>query len=225
MAENEPITPEKQLLKLIENPNAQGVQAQKARREGGKWFSMGALKGRLGFLKTLSGERWTSLRKLFRTPPGIRQLNMALKFSILFLSLYLGYNMAAMGIQWRRASNLILQPGKGAPLETGQPVILKNLSYYTDKVASRDIFKLGATAKHEEESEGAGGAPKEDATKNFSLVGIAWSSNPEAMIENIQLKRTHFVKRGQSFDEDIKVVAIFKDRVVLSWQGKEFELK
>lgn len=224
MAENEPLTPEKQLLNLIENPNAQSVQTQKVKREGKQWFSMGAFKGRLGFLKTVSAERWNLFQQLFRTPPGIQQLNVVLKFSILFTALYLGYNMIAMGIQWRRASNLILQPGKGVPLETEQPMTLKSISYYTDKAATRDLFALGPRAKSEE-SEAAEEAPAEDITKNFSLVGIAWSNDPEAMIENIQLKRTHFLKRGQSFDQDVKVVAIFKDRVVLSWQGKEFELK
>jgi len=225
MAENESITPEKQLLKLIESPSTAGFQAQRVKREGKKWFSLGALKGRLGFLKSASAARWNSLGQLVRTPPGLRQVNLALKFCILFLILYLGYSIVAMAIQLNKASHLILQPDKNIPFETEEPVTLKNLSYYTDKVGARDIFKLGPTAKAPEESRSSAPPPEEDTGKNLSLVGIAWSNDPEAMIENTQLKRTHFLKRGQFFDQNVKVVAIFKDRVVLSREGKEFELK
>jgi hypothetical protein len=225
MAENESLTPEKQLLKLIQNPSTTTLQTHKVKREGKKWFSLGALRGRLGFLKSISAARWSSLGQRVRTPPGLRQVNMALKFCILFLVLYLSYGVVAMAIQLRKASQLILQPDKSIPFEMGEPVTLKNLSYYTDKVGARDIFKLGPTAKAPDTPESTVVPPEEDLSKNFSLVGIAWSNDPEAMIENTQLKRTHFVKRGQFFDQSIKVVAIFKDRVVLGQNEKEFELK
>ena len=225
MAENEPVTPEKQLLKLIENPSTAAFQAQQVKREGKKWLSWGALKGRVGFLKSISATRWNSFGKLIQTPPGLLQINMALKLCILLLVLYLGYSIVAMTFQLRKASHLILQPDKSIPFETEEPVTLKNLSYYTDKVGARDIFKLGPTAGTSEKSQSEAPPEEEDPSKNFSLVGIAWSNDPEAMIENTQLKRTHFVKRGQFFDQSVKVVAIFKDRVVLSQNDKEFELR
>jgi type II secretory pathway component PulC len=57
------------------------------------------------------------------------------------------------------------------------------------------------------------------------LVGIAWSNDPEAMIEDGKNKRTFFVKRGQTLDDEVKVVTIFKDKVILTFKGKEFELR
>jgi type II secretory pathway component PulC len=56
-------------------------------------------------------------------------------------------------------------------------------------------------------------------------VGIAWSNDPDAMIEDTKTHRTFFLKKGQTIDEEIKVQAIFKDRVVLSYKGEEIELR
>lgn len=227
MAENESITPEKQLLKLIENPNRPGLQrAENAKRQGIKWFSLGALKGRFGFLKSISAKRWDFLGQWFKGQPAIRHVNMALRFCILFLGLYLGYNVVAMAIQLRKASNLIVQVDTGnLSLPAQPPPPLKDLSFYMDKVLARDIFKLGAVRRQESQASGEPVSGEEDARKNYSLVGIAWSDDPVVMIENTKLKRTHFARKGQTLDEQIKIVAIFKDHVVLNYQGEEFELK
>ena len=58
-----------------------------------------------------------------------------------------------------------------------------------------------------------------DATESLKLVGISWSDNPDAIIEDTKDTKTFFVKIGQKIG-DVKVQAIFKDKVVLSYQGK-----
>ena len=63
-----------------------------------------------------------------------------------------------------------------------------------------------------------------DATETLKLVGISWSNDPDAIIEDTKDTKTFFVKTGQKIGE-VKVQAIFKDKVVLSYQGEETELK
>jgi hypothetical protein len=45
------------------------------------------------------------------------------------------------------------------------------------------------------------------------------------MIEDTKTQRTLFLKKGQRIDNEIKVEAIFKDKVILSYKGEEIELK
>jgi type II secretory pathway component PulC len=64
-----------------------------------------------------------------------------------------------------------------------------------------------------------------EATQNLKLVGISWSNDPDVMIEDTQNHRTLFLKKGRLINNEIKVEAIFKDKVVLSYQGEEIELR
>ena len=64
-----------------------------------------------------------------------------------------------------------------------------------------------------------------EAVKSLALVGISWSKDPDAIIEDKAHQRTFFVKRGQMVGDNIKVEAVFKDHVVLSLDGQEFELR
>ena len=105
----------------------------------------------------------------------------------------------------------------------------KAVSYYLEKMGERDIFQMGAVRK----VTGADGVQTEmkvtsdrilDVTENLKLVGISWSNDPDAIIEDTKDTKTFFVKTGQKIGE-VKVQAIFKDKVVLSYQGEETELK
>lgn len=230
MAEGEePLTPEKQLLKLIENPKKESVQAASVQRGARQWFSLGALRGRLAFLQSISFPNFLHLdRRNFRSF-GVKELNLALKVAIFFLVLYFGYSLVAMALQLKRASNFIFKPELSLLPPDESATAVKSLPYYLEKVSARNIFtpatppaaeEVHVTQEFVSVSEGG-----EDPTKNLSLVGIAWSENPEAMIEDKALTRTHFLTRGQSIDNKTKVIAIFKDRVILQYKNREIELK
>ena len=60
--------------------------------------------------------------------------------------------------------------------------------------------------------------------KRYKLVGISWSDDPDAMIEDTKVKKTFFVKIGNIMDK-VKVQAILKDKVVLEYRGEKIELK
>lgn len=226
MADNKPLTPEKQLLNIIEDPKQQMLRVEATKRQGISWFSFGALRGRLSFFKSFSFKKWSSFRQLSSTSVGIRQINLLLKFMIVFLAVYLGYTVFVMAVELKNASNLIFEYDKSlvpAP-EVVSP--LKSLAYYSEKVASRDLFNPATTSEAKEpEEKTIDVQPQENQIKKYSLVGIAWSDNPEAMIEDKEGKKTHFVRRGQMIDDDIKVIAIFKDAVILTKGDKEYELR
>ena len=44
------------------------------------------------------------------------------------------------------------------------------------------------------------------------------------MIENTAEEKTYFIKRGHNVD-GVRIEAIYKDRVVISFEGKEAELR
>jgi hypothetical protein len=105
---------------------------------------------------------------------------------------------------------------------------LKEMSFYLQKVTSRNIFREGRREAKAAVSDGPAVDPDAEANaaiQGLSLVGISWSSNPDAIIEDKANSRTFFVKRGQMVGDVVKVEAIFKDHVVLSYEDKEFELR
>ena len=114
MGQDENLTPEKQLLKLIEDPSPEKVKAEAQKRKKGKAFSLDAFKGRLAFWKSFAQGRRPAgdkPRATFSFPTlSFRKVNVLLRISILFLSLYLGYSVVAMGIELRKTAHLIFQP-------------------------------------------------------------------------------------------------------------------
>ena len=91
----------------------------------------------------------------------------------------------------------------------------------------RDIFEIGYKPIEPPAVDEGDKLPSQktlEATRNLNLVGISWSDDPDAMIEDTQALRTFFVKRGD-YIGSIKVEAIFKEKVLLSVDGEEVELK
>lgn len=226
MAENESLTPEKQLLKLIEDPKQRFVRVESAKREGKKWFSFPALKGRLDFWKGASVKKMFSLKMFTRSKHGVEQVNVFLKVLIVFMAIYAAYSVFEMAKGIKKAANLILTPDKVAA-DVSEPVLgLQNISYYLEKIKGRNIFSSALGVQKSADEKAAEIIPEgEDPSGDCALVGIAWSDDPEAMIEDKKLSRTFFVKRGQSLSNGIRVVTIFKDKVILSYRDKEFELR
>jgi type II secretory pathway component PulC len=102
-------------------------------------------------------------------------------------------------------------------------ILKKSGSYYVEKVAQRDIFNIEQKRTASASTRKSTGEIQE-AVKNLKLVGISWSENPDAMIEDSRAMRTFFVKRGQMLGE-FKVKAIYKDKVILEYNNEEIELK
>ena len=227
MAEDRPITPEKQLLSLIETnrQKAPDVQARAVKHHSMSLFSPGAWMGRVSFFKD-NFRKWFG-GGLYQLD--IKVINRLLMAVIIMLTLYLGSTLYFSIFALTNTPRMKLTAQEARDQITGIQnfSVLKNaVSYYLEKVQQRDIFKIGAAPPPQQKA----GGPKEptpkivEATQNLKLVGISWSKNPDAMIEDTAALRTFFVKRGQTIGR-VKIEAIFKDKVVLSYEGEETELR
>jgi len=65
--------------------------------------------------------------------------------------------------------------------------------------------------------------------KDFKLVGIIWSRNPEVMIENAKDSRTYTLKKGESLNEQFKIKEISRNSTILEVNlgsgTREYELR
>ncbi len=68
-----------------------------------------------------------------------------------------------------------------------------------------------------------------EGLKDFKLVGIIWSKNPEVMIENAKDSRTYTFKKGESFNEQFKIKEISRNSATLEVNlgsgTQEYELR
>jgi hypothetical protein len=112
---------------------------------------------------------------------------------------------------------------KNVPFED-VPALIQTASYYIDKVGQRDIFKIGLKKSTEDTAKAAPISAAKEMTQHLKLVGISWSNDPDAMVEDSKALRTFFVKRGHKIG-GVKVEAIFKDKLILSYEGEEVELR
>jgi hypothetical protein len=99
----------------------------------------------------------------------------------------------------------------------------KELTFYTEKIQQRDIFRMGPKPSADAVAEVVSSKAAE-ATKNLKLVGISWSENPDAIIEDGKGMRTFFVKKGQMIG-DVQVESILKEKVILRYGEEMIELR
>ncbi|MBU1871746.1 MAG: hypothetical protein KKH80_02980, partial [Candidatus Omnitrophica bacterium] len=186
-------------------------------------FSPVAIKARFSFLRA-KFKQGISLKKFIHLE--FKLFNRALELCIFLLLFYLVSNLAFSLMNLNKKSGFEFEAKKVSP-SSGIPdmSLLKVASFYIEKARMRDIFRMGLSSVVE-----AGQATEvpiskiAEASKILKLVGISWSEDPDVIIEDTQAKRSYFLKRGQAIS-DFTVKAIFKDKVVLSYQGEEFELK
>ncbi|MDD5466031.1 MAG: hypothetical protein PHP73_06825 [Candidatus Omnitrophica bacterium] len=228
MAQERPFTPEKQLLRLIEDPKLKPVSfnSMAIKHQGLSLFSFSAWIGRISFFKD-----W--LRKQFQRPQSqgldIKIISKVLGICILALLFYFINNLYTSFINLKNPRNLSFEV-KNEDLNPAGPgdafVSKKAVSYFLEKIRQRDIFKMGQSSQNGDTG-AASHSPSPriiEATEHLKLVGISWSDDPDAMIEDTKALRTFFVKRGGLIGE-VKVQAIFKDKLILRYGEEEIELR
>lgn len=226
MAEDKSLTPEQQLLKLIEDPNKPGkakAPAAAFAAPGRTKGIFGAILGRISFFKRISKKKTLKSRSSF----SVASVNKLLYVAAGCLMVYVVFDAAASAMNLKRPPNFA-PPKEMRMVSAKVPVEpLKETSYYLQKVSSRDIFKEGkkvVEAPVEGKADNSA-AEANEVIQGLALVGISWSSNPDAIIEDKRSQRTFFVKRGQSVGDNVKVEAIFKDHVVVNYEDREYELR
>lgn len=228
MSHEKPLTPEKQLLKLIEEPTTKSsFNVAALKHQGLSLLSLRAWIARCSFV-THKFQKWVKNPK--RLQLDIKVINRILEGIVVVLGLSLIGSLYNSALRFKKEPDIrvkILQ--RAAQPENLQDGIIlrKPVAYYLEKISTRDIFKMGPKKTQTPPAQDAGkeqGSRILEATQHLKLVGISWSNDPDAMIEDTRAIRTFFVKRGQMIG-DIRVQAIFKDKVILTYSGEEIELK
>jgi len=226
MTEKNSLTPEKELLRLIEKPMSKhSLHVAAMKYHGLSLFSLAAIKGRIAFIKQ-------RLRVYF-AGGNFRQLdiglvNNALKLCAVILMVYFIFNLFVSVINLKKGLRPGIKIDKLPAVSSSQIAsFLKTASYYLEKARERDIFSMGTgIAVSKNNTVGKEISQKIiEATKDLRLVGVAWSDDPDIMIEDTRNKKTYFLKKGQMIDNKIKLQAVFKDKVILQYLGEEIELK
>ncbi len=206
------VTPEKELLKLIEgskaNSGAQAqIQAEAFKRKVGSFLSFGALSGRISFLK----DRLKDSFKAGRFDLDIKALNKILKAGIFILAFYFIANFLFSLSNSKKILNLEIKIEKGAlPLSFSEVSPLKPLSHYLEKAKSKNIFSMASRISPKEIVAKQARSRISELSQDLKLVGISWSDNPDIIIEDKKVKQAYFLKKGQKVNE-LLIKDVFKD--------------
>ncbi|MFC1576764.1 hypothetical protein ACFL3N_00305 [Candidatus Omnitrophota bacterium] len=226
MAQKRPDTPEKQLLKLIENPKSRKIKKEKIKHRGLQLFSFGALKGRFSFLRG----RLSGIPVLSRAPLDVKAINRILFVCIFILGAVLISTMTVSEMALKQIPEF--SPDASTAMKAAQQETvwaLKGFKHYLAMSESRNIFDFKALERKpeavQEVYEEVRVRPIDAELGNLRLAGISWSNNPDAMIENVSTGEMYFLKKGDLVDGKLKIEAVFRNKVVFSYKGEQAELQ
>jgi hypothetical protein len=215
------LTPEENLLRIIESPQGQTPH-------GGR--GMGARLRRGSDVKAYLSEMQKGLldqaQKFFTLRAASLALISAGGLATLFLVVDFWVGLPKSDFidrleQEARATDL-------GDLSVGQ---IDPLPVYVQEIKGRNMFALTAStstttqaATPQETKDQAIQSVLQDLITNYKVVGIIWSEVPQAIIEDVPGGRTFTVNRG-SMVKVARVKDILKDRVILSYDDKDIELR
>ena len=200
-------TPEEKLLRLIESPGKDIKDARPIRR---------------GFRFNLSWIKKVKLPKVSLTPSlfNLKTINRILAVLFLVITIYLIFDF----VKGRPNLNQIYASGalgRRQDIKTSSGSQMANLSEYLTQINKRDIFHF--VPLKEEESVPTAKEAMISLVSNLKVVGIIWSKNPQAMIEDKQENKTLLLNQGDTIGQ-LKIKQILRDRVILVYEDQEMEL-
>lgn len=208
-------TPEERLLKIIEGKYTSSkslerdVKKQKARI------------GKKRFFSSLKNIQLADLMPQGSTVTLRLVNNILITVAIVFAGVFVfGFIRDKINIK----RNFALVTGVPELIEDKkiQPLISKaNFAAVLKEARKRNVFTLAPQAKEEKRKTAI--KPRERVA-DLKLVGILWSSNPQAMIEDVKSGRTYLIGAGDEIKR-WKVKAIYQDRVIIVGDEGESELR
>lgn len=217
-------TPERELLKLIEESSASKSNQVNLNTEIKKYKTLSLFSSKVWQSRILFFFNRTSrsIRDFKTSFFELKSINKILELFLVVLVIIFINNLISFAQISHRVLDLKFKPKELKSLSLESKIETKpSLSSYLEKLTQRDIFSI---VLKKEDIESPPSPKIIEATQHLKLVGISWSNDPDAMIEDTKAMRTFFVKRGQVIGE-IKVEEIYKDKVLLSYGGEKIELK
>ena len=203
------LTPEEKLLKIIENPNVE----KRSPSVIGRMKAAGAapLKDWLGIFHI---DR--DILKRFN----LKLVNVVIAVVCLVITIVWIFNFAINGLGMsRRFDQIIAGPAAVEREEQKSQKTDVSIEEALTQVKRRNMFTLMPSKEEAQASVDIG-----LTLGNLKLVGILWSDNPQAMIENSKEQKTYFVSRGDKIG-DIEVRDIMRDKVKIGKGAEEWELR
>lgn len=104
---------------------------------------------------------------------------------------------------------------------------IKAVQEYLQNMSRRNIFQPYEKKKEEENAAEEENPKLKTKMENYKLVGISWLDSPEtasALVEDTVSGTTYFLMQGQTVN-NVTVSRIFADRIVVTYESEEMELK
>jgi len=205
----ENITPEEKLLKLIENPSDKQTIS-----------SLGKV-----YKSSFRVKNWMKAVKDFKTIKGaLSSLEFKIVIRLLLgvsflLSAFLIFDFFQGQKNSKRNLERILSTSSHSKVKKTL-VSLLGRDKYIKEVQRRNIFSSMEKAP-------VGKSISIDIVskvKDLKLVGILWSDNPQAMIEDTKEAKTYLLNIGDEINQ-MKIKKIFRDKVIIEAEDKEWELR
>ncbi len=206
------MTPEEKLLRIIESPGEAPRNLPRARMD----IHTSGL-----FLKT-----WLAhSRNRFKKTITLRAVNQAILALCALTTLYLVFDFL-MGMPNSSMIQRLEKTAKKAGVGNISIEALNPLSLYLNEVSQHNIFSLPEPPPVEEAvtQQPAVSETLKNMVQTFRVVGIIWSDVPQVMIEDSKEGRTYSLTRG-SLLKGVRVKDILRDRVILSYDNQEIELR
>lgn len=201
------VTPEEKLLKVIENPRdvkEKGIPCIRKSPKDIFLFKKGWPRLEKDKIKAL-----ISLKNTYKTL-GATSVIMTILVAFIFIK---GYSSLK-----RRFKNIESVASSGVEKEKERYALAVDLTEAI-KDARRNIF-ISLPIK----SESAISKETEQTMINLKLVGIIWSNNPQAMIEDVKVNKTFLLGINETIGI-FKIKKILRDRVIVGKDEQEWELR
>lgn len=202
------ITPEEKLLKIIESPDTHKQRISPERNKRNK----------------SAGIPGSWLNKFSINKEKLKRFNLktANKISVGICVVWTVFSVSdffKLKIQLDNRYKKIIDGAAVSPVEPRRLFIPDvQLNSLQEQIRKRNIFTFLPKPEVTE------AAAVNDEIANLKLVGVIWSDNPQAMIEDLAGKGTYLVNQGEKIGE-LKVKKIFKEKVILSKEDKEWQLR
>lgn len=97
------------------------------------------------------------------------------------------------------------------------------LSYYTNSVGKRQIFKIFQPPKPKAKAPDKPKVTLQQRLAGYTFVGILFGDTPQAIVEDKKSARSHYVSAGQMLGE-IKIESIERGKVTVSCEEETMDI-
>ena len=204
------LTPEEKLLRIIESPTGAASVPRPQRR----------LPDLRQTLKLLAEQYAPKLKELLN----LKTINAVIVFLAALATVFLGLDF---GLGLPRLASIRRIERVAKKWDIGDITIehLEPVTVYLQEITQRNIFALPPPVDQQPVVKKAEPSPVLTNLKsNLKIVGIMWSEAPQVMIEDSKDNRTYLLNRGSTI-QGARVKEILKDRVILSYDDQDVELR